>query len=76
MKKPTQCERILQYIAENGSITALEATREIGCTQLSARLCELEKRGYIFNKVTEKSKNRYGDPVHYKRYSIGADICN
>lgn len=66
----TQCERILQYIEENGSITALEATREIGCTQLAARLCDLKKMGYKFKKVTEKSKNRYGDPVHYKRYSI------
>jgi predicted ArsR family transcriptional regulator len=71
-KSPTQRKRILQYIDEKGSITALEAVREIGCTQLSARLCELEKEGYIFKKVTEKSKNRYGDPVHYKRYSI----CN
>ena len=69
----TQRERILQYIEEKGSITALEAVREIGCTQLSARLCELEKRGYVFNKVTEKSKNRYGDPTHYTRYSIYAD---
>ena len=70
--KMTQRDRILQYIDEKGSITALEAIREIGCTQLSARLCELEQRGYKFAKVTEKSKNRYGDSVHYKRYSI----CN
>lgn len=70
--KITQKERILQYIEKKGSITALEAVREIGCTQLSARLCELEKEGYIFNKVTEKSKNRDGDPIHYTRYSL----CN
>ena len=70
MKKPTQRDRILQYIGENGSITAFEAVQEIGCTQLSARLCELERQGMVFDKVIEKAKNRYGDPTHYTRYSI------
>ena len=70
MKKPTQRDRILQYIDEKGSNTALEAVSEIGCTQLSARLCELEREGMVFDKVVEKGKNRYGDPTHYTRYSI------
>ena len=66
----TQNERILDYIRENGSISALEAAMDIGCLQLSARICELQKLGFVFTKTTVKSKNRYGDPVRYKRYSL------
>lgn len=68
--KLTQCERILQYIEENGSITSLEAIQEFGCTRLASRICDLEQKGYAFKRDWEKAKNRYGDPVHYKRYSI------
>ena len=68
----TQCERILQYIDENGSITSFDAIREFGCTRLASRICDLKKMGYKFEKTIEISKNRYGDTVHYKRYSI----CN
>ena len=64
----TQQERVLDYIAENGSITAFEAVLYLGILQLSARICELEKLGYKFTKTPEKSKNRYGDPVNYIRY--------
>ncbi len=64
----TQQERVLDYIAENGSITAFEAVLYLGILQLSARICELEKKGFTFTKTPEKSKNRYGDPVNYIRY--------
>lgn len=70
--KATQCERILQYIEENGSITSYDAIREFGCTRLASRICDLKRVGYEFEKTTEISKNRYGDPVHYTRYSL----CN
>ena len=69
-KRITQRDRVLQYIRSEGSITALEAVRELGILQLSARLVELEKRGYRFKKHKEKSKNRYGEDVHYIRYSL------
>lgn len=66
----TQGERIVAYIKDCGSITALEAVRELGILQLSARLCELERKGYRFNKKQESSLNRYGERVYYTRYSI------
>lgn len=66
----TQRERILRYLNENGSITALEAVKELGVMQLSARLIELENQGYVFDKAREQSKNRYGERVDYIRYSI------
>lgn len=66
----TQCERILQYIEENGSITQLDALREFGCMRLASRMCDIKKMGYAVIKRTEKSKNRYGDTVTYARYFI------
>lgn len=65
-----QRDRILTYLEENGSITALDAVKELGILQLSARLVELEKRGYRFDKKQESSLNRYGEKVYYTRYSL------
>lgn len=70
----TQKQRIVKYLKDEGSITALEAVKELGVLQLSARLCELIEDGYDFDKKTESSLNRYGERVYYTRYSLkGAD---
>lgn len=68
--KKNQRQRILDYINEFGSITALEAVRELGVLQLSARLVELEKDGIVFHKEQESALNRFGERVYYTRYSI------
>ena len=65
-----QKQRIIKYIQDFGSITALEAMKDLGITQLGARIDGLQKDGYSFEKVWERSKNRYGEPVDYKRYSL------
>ena len=66
----TQKERILDYMDEFGSISALEAFRDLGVSQLSARLVELEKMGYRFNKKQESAINRFGERVYFVRYSM------
>lgn len=68
--KKNQRQRILDYINETGSITALEAVRELGVLQLSSRLVELERDGIVFNKERESALNRFGERVYYIRYSI------
>lgn len=70
MRKINQKQRIIKYIQDFGSITALEAMRDLGISQLGARIDGLQKDGYSFKKVWERSKNRYGEPVDYKRYSL------
>ena len=69
-RKLTQCERILQYIEENGSITQLDALREFGCMRLASRMCDIKKLGYPVKIEMEKSKNRHGEPIHYAMYSV------
>ena len=69
-KRPTQCERIMQYINDFGSITTLDAFTDLGVVRLGARISELRKRGTpIFGK-NESVKNRYGEKCHIKRYYL------
>lgn len=42
--------------------------------QIGARIDGLQKDGYSFKKVWERSKNRYGENVDYKRYSLEGKI--
>lgn len=67
--KMTQRDRVLQYLGEVGYITALDAVRELGITQLAARIVELEKMGYTFNKVRRTGEGRYGK-THWIEYSL------
>lgn len=65
----TQNERIVEYINEFGSITTLEAFTDLGITRLASRIHDLTEDGYQFHRETVKAKNRYGESVHYTRYS-------
>lgn len=72
--KITQKDRILQYIREFGSISSWEAYKELGITQLGARIDNLKKEGYQFRTEWESSTNRYNEKVEYKRYYLVDDI--
>ncbi len=69
--KPTQNDRILDYIAENGSITQLEALTELGVMRLASRISDLKRKGYNIISKTETVKNRFDEKCSIKRYSIG-----
>lgn len=66
----TQCEKILDYMRVNGSITPLDALREFGCMRLASRITDLKARGYDITSKMESNKNRYGDTVRYARYEV------
>lgn len=68
--KPTQNERILDYINQFGSITQLEALRDIGCMRLASRISDLKRLGYPITSEVEVVKNRYGENSHIKRYRM------
>lgn len=69
--KPTQAERVLDYIREFGSITQLEALRDLGVMRLASRISDLRRQGYKITSKTEAVANRYGETCRIKRYSIG-----
>lgn len=66
----TQCERVLRHLNDYGSITSLEAMREYGIMRLASRITDLKRMGHKITSITETSKNRYGEAVHYSKYML------
>ena len=69
-KEVNQNDLVLAYIRAYGSITTLEAFRDLGISRLASRICDLKKQGYVFRRDTAKWKNRFGKRVHFTRYSL------
>lgn len=65
----TQSKRVLDYMRQNGSITTLEAFKDLGITRLAGVIFELRKEYTIISK-TEESRNRYGEKTAYSRYYL------
>ena len=72
MAKRTQADRVLAYIKTFGSITTLEAFRDLGVTRLSARIriFELRARNINIDSTSVTSKNRYGENCTYAKYYL------
>ena len=68
--KPTQAQRVLEYIQEYGSITQIDALKEIGVMRLASRISDLRKQGIDIISKTEPVKNRYGEKCYIKRYMV------
>ena len=68
--KPTQNQRILDYIQEFGSITQLEALRDLGVMRLASRISDMKSMGIPIVSTVETVKNRYGEKTHIKRYRL------
>lgn len=63
MSRATQTERVLEYIDEFGSITQLEALRDLGVMRLASRISDIKA-----------VQNRFGEPCYIKRYSLEKPI--
>ena len=71
--RPTQAQRVLDYIEQFGSITQHQASLDLGVARLASRISELKKRGYNIKGEWIKVKNRFDEDVSVKRYSMGGD---
>ena len=67
--KPTQAQRVIDYIREFGSITQIEALRDIGVMRLASRITDLKRRGYDITGTMVTVENRWGEKCRVKRYS-------
>lgn len=63
-------------IREFGSITPLDAFKDLGVTRIAAVIFELKEDGHGIHTERERSKNRFGQPTRYARYSFGRDEGN
>lgn len=77
-RKPTQNERIMQYMHDFGSISSFEAMRDLGVMRLASRISDMRSMGVRITSTWESSKNRYGESVSYKRYRLeeGCSECS
>lgn len=66
----TQRDRILEYLLEWKTITPFQAFRDLGITKLATRISEMIAAGVKIKKETIYDKNRWGQTVHYCRYSL------
>ena len=66
--KPSQAQRVLDYIREFGSINQLEALRDLGVMRLASRVSDLRKQGYDIVGKREAVVNRYEETCYIKRY--------
>ena len=71
--KPTQCQMVLEYMRQFGSINPLEAIRDIGCMRLASRINDLKDQGFAIGRRMKTSKNRYGKNVSFAEYYLEED---
>ena len=66
----TQCERVLKYMHDFGSINPLQAMGDLGVMRLGARIYDLTRDGYHIARKMVTAKNRYGEPVSFAEYRL------
>lgn len=69
-QKLTQGMKILRYLWTFGSITPVDALRDLGVMRLAARIGELEAEGIEIIHERETGENRLGEKVTYSRYRL------
>lgn len=69
--KNNQVALVREYIDRHGSITSMDAVKDMGVLRLSARIKDLRDAGENIVTVWEQSKNRDGNMVRYARYMRG-----
>ena len=69
--RPTQNERIIEYIHKFGSITQLQALQDLGVMRLASRMSDLKRLGYPAISQKETVTNRFGEKTPIARYSFG-----
>lgn len=69
--KPTQNQRIIDYINEFGSITQIQALSDLGVMRLASRISDLKRLGYPVESEMVAVVNRYGEECRVKRYKLG-----
>lgn len=71
----TQSMKVLKYMMDFGSITPLDALKDLAVMRLGARIWDLEKQGFEILHERETAKNRYGENTTYCRYRLKKDGC-
>jgi len=66
----TQCMKIVKYMNDFGSITPVQAMKDLGVMRLAARISDLEAEDWQIEHERETGENRYGEKTTYARYRL------
>lgn len=66
----TKCMKIVKYMNDFGSITPVQAMKDLGVMRLAARISDLEAEGWQIEHERETGENRYGEKTTYARYRL------
>ena len=69
--KDTQCQKILNFIKEHGSINPSEAYNRLHIYRLGARIKDLRDAGHKIRTDIARETNADGETVRYAVYSLG-----
>lgn len=70
MKRPSQCDMILEHLKRHREITTMDAFMMYGITRLSARIWDLRHDGYAISSEQTTERNRYGVKVTFATYRL------
>ena len=65
-----QEERLLAYLEEHKTITAMEALNQLGIFRLASRIFNLKRQGYAISSKLVPVMNRYGESCHISEYKL------
>ena len=71
----TQCMKIVKYMHDFGSITPVQAMKDLGVMRLAARISDLEAEGWEIEHERETGENRYGEKTSYARYRLKGTVA-
>ena len=69
----SQKTEVIEYIQKHGSISSYEAYAHLGITQLGARIDDLQKDGYVFEKEWVR-KRKNGKVKDYIKYKLAGEV--
>tara|TARA_R110000744_G_scaffold161885_3_gene278466 strand:- start:176 stop:406 length:231 start_codon:yes stop_codon:yes gene_type:complete len=71
-EKETHATRLIAYLKEFGSITSLDAFKELGNTRLAATIFILKEEGYKFDTENISVPTRWNNSATVAKYTINA----
>ena len=68
MRMGTQKSDIIEFLNQHGSLTRTQAFFDLGIIELPARICELEKEGFVVPRETYRGVAKNGRRYQSTRY--------
>ena len=66
----TQCEKVLKYMQDFGSVNPQQAIADLGVYRLASRISDLRKGGHKISRRMVRGKNRDGEAVRFAEYRL------